>query len=51
MQYFICNSVNYLGHSKNVNWWWWRWYIYSKIQRLVKKQETDNVSSDILQTV
>jgi len=17
-------SINYLGHSKNVGWWWWR---------------------------
>ena len=21
-----CNSVNYLGHSKNVSWWWWWWW-------------------------
>jgi len=21
--YGPCNSVNYLGHSKNVSWWWW----------------------------
>jgi len=21
-----CNSVNGLGHSKNVSWWWWWWW-------------------------
>jgi len=21
-----CNSVNYLGHSKNISWWWWWWW-------------------------
>jgi len=24
-----CNSVNYLGHSKNIIWWWW-WGWWSK---------------------
>ena len=27
-----CNSVNYLGHSKNLSWWrwWWWWWTAGK---------------------